>query len=138
MRNIFFCKNDYIHKEHFQKVPGSQLHYHVIYDVILTISSNKKCCFMANFLSNINCYISRIITPIYLKFSKCVSFDKSIPNYYALPSELLPTSAVFAFLLKIKPYSTSQKKTSKYQKISKYNQNIQKTDIVFSIHLVKK
>ena len=43
-------KNDYIYKEHFQKISGSQLHYHVIYDVILTTRSNKKCYFMVDFL----------------------------------------------------------------------------------------
>ena len=43
-------KNDYIYKEHFQKMSGSQLYYHVICDLILTTRSNKKCYFMVNFL----------------------------------------------------------------------------------------
>ena len=43
-------KNNYICKEHFQKISDSQLHYHVICDVILTTRSNKKCYFMVNFL----------------------------------------------------------------------------------------
>ena len=43
-------KNGYIYKEHFQKISGLQLHYHVICDVIPTTRSNKKFYFMVNFL----------------------------------------------------------------------------------------
>ena len=35
-------KNGYIYKEHFQKISGSQLHYHVIFDVSRQGQTNEK------------------------------------------------------------------------------------------------
>ena len=52
-------------------------------------------------------------------FQNMLILIRVFQKYYALSSDLLLKSAVFAFLSKIKPYSTSYRETSfrKYQKI---------------------
>ena len=88
---------------------------------------------MVNFLSNINCYISRIITLIISNFHHVLVLISTFEKYYGLSRNYFLTSAFFAFSEKFKPYSRSWRAVSnmKYQKPGM-------KDILFSFYLVQK
>ena len=74
-----------------------------------------------------------IITPIISNFQHVLVLIRAFQKYYGLSRYFLLTSAFFAFLSKLKPYSRSYRAISfmKY-----YKTGIK--DILFSFHLVKK
>ena len=88
---------------------------------------------MVNFLSNINCYISRIITLIISNFHHVLVLISTFEKYYGLSRNYFLMSAFFAFSEKFKPYSRSWRAVSnmKYQKPGM-------KDILFSFYLVQK
>ena len=52
-------------------------------------------------------FVSKELLLRFIKFSQCVSFDKSIQKYYGLSSDFLLRSAFYAFLWRFKLYLTS-------------------------------
>ena len=63
------CGTNY--KEHFQKISRSQLHYHVICDVIFTSRSNKKMLFHGQLPVKQNLYLENYYSDLSQIFTMC-------------------------------------------------------------------